>query len=86
MCANVARVHVFMLHVLVSRGSVNIVYGNFYLSLLVPHLCPKKWGTLRVLSICTSKWVTKMGNMLENTCFAPPIVLCWRSKRLILHM
>ena len=66
-------VYVLVLHV---HDSVSIVYGNFYLSPLVPQLCPKKWGTLRVFSICATKWGTKVGNMSENTGFAPPIVLC----------
>ena len=78
-CVHVACVHVFMLcvcmcsccvHVLV-HDSVNIMYGNFCLTPLAPHLCHKKCVTLRVFSICATKCSTKVSHESENPGFLP---------------
>ena len=80
LCMCSCSVYVLVLHV---HDSVNTVYGNFYLTLLVPDLCHKKCGTLRVFSVCATV-LHKSVAQGRNTGFAPPVALCRRSKRLII--
>ena len=74
----VFMLRVCMLYMLVLHESGQASCMGASLSPLLPHLCPKKCGTLKIFSICDPMWVTKVGHMSENTGFAPPMVLCWR--------
>ena len=70
MCDHVA--YLFLCCVCV-HDSVNIVYEDFRLTPLVPHLCHKKCGTLGVFSICAQSVAKKCGTSRKTQVLRLPL-------------